>query len=78
MTQKVIGEAEFQSMPVDRQLHILHSDGVYVSKRPLGDKHIVLFQLNTFYVEVYYQDYRMEVEKILTCTQTDILDKYPL
>lgn len=76
MTKKAIGAAEFQDLPVDQKLHMLHSDGVYVGKKPYGEGKVFLFQLNSFYVEVYYKKYRREVEKIVTSTHTDILDTY--
>lgn len=76
MTKKALSLADFKNLPQALQFEILHKHGVYVGKRKLNDQTIVLFQLHSFYVEVYYRLYRKTIEKILTSDSADILQPY--
>ena len=76
MTKKAINFLEFNELSKEMQLHILHKDGVHVGKRKIDGKVVILFQLYSFYVEVYYKDYRKEVEHMLTSENPDILQPY--
>jgi len=76
MTKKALGLAEFEEMALDLQFEILHRDGVHVGKRKVGDKIVILFQLYTFYVEVYYTKYRKIIDHVITSADTSILQPY--
>ncbi len=76
MTKKLIGLLEFKELSLNHQLDLLQKDGVYVGKRKLNQLHIILFQLNGFYVEVYYKQYRKEVNYLVSSDQTEILIPY--
>ena len=76
MTKKLIGTKEFMDLPGELQLQLLHRDGVYVGKRKLGKQTVMLMQLYSFYVEIYYTVYRSEVDHIITSDTTDILQPY--
>jgi hypothetical protein len=67
---------KFQRMPEADQLSILYNDGVYIGKRREGRLTILLFQVDSFYVEVFYKKYRKDIEKILYSRSTDMLDPY--
>ena len=58
------------------QFQMLHRHGVYIGKRKDENQVIVLFQLNGFYVEVYYRQYRRTIDRIITSESTDILQPY--
>lgn len=63
-------------MTTEQQLDLLHRDGVYIGKRKLEQQTVVLFQLHSFYVEVFYRKYRREIDYLLTSSGTDILLPY--
>lgn len=76
MTQKILRLDEFQQLTEELQLNLLHKDGVYVGKRKSAEKTVILFQLYSFYVEVYYKKYRKEIDNMITSAETEILQPY--
>jgi hypothetical protein len=57
-------------------LEVLHKHGVYIGKRKVEHRTVMLFQLHSFYVEVYYKQYRKIIDYIITSDSTDILHPY--
>lgn len=76
MTKKIVGILEFKELSISHQLDLLHADGVYVGKRRVDHFHVILFQLNGFYVEVFYKEYRKEIDHLTCSVLTDILHPY--
>lgn len=76
MTKKALHLEEFNGLARDQQLNILHMNGVFVGKRKVDNKTVVLFQLYGFYVEVFYTQYRKTVERTVTSADADILQPY--
>jgi hypothetical protein len=76
MTKKAIGLLEFNALPDEIQFDVLHRDGVYVGKRKLAGRTVLLMQLYGFYVEVHYEQYRKKIGHIITSDHTDILQPY--
>lgn len=76
MTKKTLERREFDEMPLDLRFEVLHRDGVYVGKRKQEEQTIVLLQLYSFYVELYYTKYRREVSRMLTSDDMEILQPY--
>jgi len=76
MTKKLIGLAEYNQLMQEKQFDLLHRDGVYVGKRKIGKQTVVLFQLYGFYVEVYYKQYRKQIEHTVTSESANILQPY--
>lgn len=76
MTKKALSLSEFSDLPPELQFDVLHKHGVYVGKRKIDQKTVVLFQLHGFYVEVYYQQYRKLIDHLITSENTDILHPY--
>jgi hypothetical protein len=76
MTKKAISLAEFMDLPEELQFEVLHKHGVYVGKRKWNQLTVVLFQLNEFYVEVYYKQYRKIIDHLITSDQMEILQPY--
>ena len=58
------------------QLEYLYTDGVYLSKRKIGDRIVLLYHLSNTYVEIYYKEYRKEAEHIVYSNDAAILDPY--
>lgn len=56
---------------------LIYKEGIYISKRRIEDFSAVLYQLNTFYVEIIYKKYRYEIFTVECFLTTDILDEYP-
>lgn len=76
MTKKAIGLAEYNQLAEEQQMDILHRDGAYVGKRKLGKQTVVLFQLYGFYVEVFYKQYRKQIDHTVSTSNPDILHPY--
>jgi len=68
--------AKFQMLSLNQQIDLLYADGVYIGKRKLYQYQHVLYQYDTFYVEVVYKKYRVSVNKINYYTSTACLDPY--
>lgn len=69
---------EFFHLPDEYKARLLHQNGTYIGKRKLASTVIVLYQLEGFYVEVYYLQYRRIIESISCFADTARLDPYLL
>jgi hypothetical protein len=67
---------EYNSMSETDQLDLLYEKGVFIGKRKNGVASVLLYQLEGFYVEVYYKKHRQFANKILSFTNTTVLDPY--
>ena len=67
---------EFLSLTESEQINTLYRHGVYVGKRKNGKFTVLLYQLESFYSEVFYYSYRRHVYKIRCSDSTTILDPY--
>jgi hypothetical protein len=67
---------EFQLLPTSDQISILYKHGVYVGKRKQGHLTILLYQVDSFYVEVIYRMYRRYIARIRCSESTALLDPY--
>ena len=68
---------DFQSLSSTDQLDHLYRKGVYIGKRKKKNGSIVLlYQLDSFYVEVVYKKYRYFIESLRLTESTKILDPY--
>ena len=67
---------EFKLLSGNEQLDILYNQGVYIGKRKHGKETIVLYQLESFYVELFYIKYRCYVRRIHCFHSTLLLDPY--
>ena len=66
----------FKQLDLPAQLSYTCQLGVNVSKRAENDCIVVLYQLSTFYVEVYYKRSSFEIIKIISFHSTVLLDPY--
>jgi len=66
----------FVSLTEEEQLALIEQRGVYIGKRKCHPYHSLLYQLESFYVEILYYRYRLDVAHILCTRNTCILDSY--
>ncbi|MDB5251463.1 MAG: hypothetical protein JWP27_632 [Flaviaesturariibacter sp.] len=67
---------DFQLLPPTEQLDLLYSDGVYIGKRKEANRTVLLYQLDAFYVEVFYAKHRCFYTGIRCFRSTVLLDPY--
>jgi len=67
---------EFQLLSMHDQVNVLYEQGVYIGKRKADKLTVLLLQLDSFYVEVFYRKYRHDIIKIRCSLSTCILDPY--
>jgi hypothetical protein len=68
--------AEFIKLTEREKENLLYKSGVYIGKRKTLDHSIILFQLEGFYVEVFYSKYRHQVAYMHISSDPEILDPY--
>lgn len=68
---------EFDCLEEHEKTDLLRIDGVYIGKLVSQEVTSMLYQLYTFYVEIYYQSYRQTISRIETTNSPGIIDKYP-
>lgn len=67
---------DFAALPHGDKSNILYKYGTYIGKRQKGSMAIVLYQVNDFYVEIFYYRYRVSIYKIKCTEGTEVLDAY--
>jgi len=67
---------EFQFLSCEEQLSILYQQGVYIGKKKADQFSKLLFQLESFYVEITYVSYRLSIHEMRFSESTLILDPY--
>lgn len=67
---------EFRLLDAEEQTDRLHREGVYIGKQKKGRHTILLYQLDSFYVEVFYAKHRCLVRRVHSFSSTDGLDPY--
>lgn len=67
---------DFSLMCENRQTSRLYKDGVYIGKRNDGNEVVVLYQLDGFYVEIFYRKYRRIISHLKFFTSTEKLTPY--
>ncbi len=76
MTKKELSISEFAGLHENMQFEALYRHGVFIGKRKLQNRAVILYQLNGFYVELFYIEYRKTIDRIITSDNTDILMPY--
>lgn len=67
---------DFQLLPDDEKIDILYRKGVYIGKRKEGTLSVLLYQLDSFYVEVFYRKHRSYVLRLKCFSSMSLLDPY--
>ncbi len=66
----------FESMKPCEQLDLLQAEGVYIGKRKVRHLSLLVYQLEDFYIELYYSHYRRTLKDVRCFTSTLDLDPY--
>ena len=69
-------QQDFSKLRSSEQLDIVRNDGVYIGKRVFKNRKVILYQVHSFYVELYYRSYRKELSSILISEDLEILQPY--
>ena len=67
---------DFQLLAEPAQLDLLYEEGVYIGKRKEGYQNVLLYQLESFYVEVFYYKHRCYATGVRCFRSTALLDPY--
>jgi hypothetical protein len=68
--------SEFHLLSYNEKIDLLYQHGVYIGKRKKQHLVKVLYQLDGFYVEIYYKKYRQFINHIRCFTGTERLNPY--
>lgn len=67
---------EFKVLDFYQQMDYLQQEGIYVGKCKDNTQHVLLYQLHSFYVELFYAKHRLYLEHIRCFQSTALLDPY--
>lgn len=67
---------EYYQLSRREQLDLLYSEGVFLLKRREGDRIFLLYQLDSFYIEIAYKKYRSVIQKMKCFHSIDLLAPY--
>jgi len=67
---------EFQLLSAPEQVNVLYEQGVYIGKRKKAHLTRLLYQIDSFYVEVVYRMYRRHIVGMRCSDSTGFLDPY--
>lgn len=68
--------SQFRMLTANQQMKIIWSEGTFIADRKLKRYSIPLYQLFSFYVEVWYENLKSEIDIIYAFDNTDYLDPY--
>jgi hypothetical protein len=67
---------DFSLLDMEDQLDLLYKEGVFVGKIRKNSVFKVLYQYNSFYVEISYRKYRYSIQDMRCFESTEHLDPY--
>jgi hypothetical protein len=67
---------EFQMLEEPEQVSVLYEEGVYIGKRIVNRTVVLLYQVDSFYAELFYKSYRRYIAHIKCSESTSLLDPY--
>ncbi len=67
---------EFRMLDKNEQIDLLYKDGIYIGKLKEGRLVVVLYQLDSYYIKVFYQKYRCYVSRLYCFTSIVLLDPF--
>jgi hypothetical protein len=67
---------EFRILSDQEQMDVIYSNGVYIGKRKAKDFVSVLYQVESFYVELFYRKYRYFIAHSRCSTSIAIAEPY--
>jgi hypothetical protein len=76
MTKKGYTSIEFSRLTQEEQLEILQKEGVFIGKHDVGGFDTILYQLNGFYAEITYLEYRKSIQSLVVSNDSACLQPY--
>lgn len=76
MRGREIKLSDFRLLEDSVQADLVYEKGCYLGKRRAGICIILLYQVDSFYVEIFYIRYRRFIQQILCFQSTQFLDPY--
>ena len=67
---------EFIQFTEDEKAELIKLDGVYIGKTIKSGIIVLLYQLEDFYIEIYYSSFRSEINRFECTKDTSVLDEY--
>jgi hypothetical protein len=67
---------EYKTLHIDEQASFLSKTGVSIGERKVGPYLIALFQIEGFYVEVFYDKETLQMVKLVSFYSTALLEPY--
>lgn len=67
---------DFKLLMQEEQIEEVYRNGVYIGKRKEATTIVLLYQVDSFYVELFYKKYRHIVSHIRSSLSTSVLDPY--
>lgn len=67
---------EYKALRQDEQTSFLCKAGVSIAERKVGPYLIVLYQVDGFYVEVFYDKHSYQMIKLMSFYNTTLLEPY--
>ncbi|MEO6329850.1 MAG: hypothetical protein ABIO55_13005 [Ginsengibacter sp.] len=67
---------EYNHLDQAEQFEVLYKSGVHISDRADSDYCIILFQLDSFYVELYFHIERNTLKKLRSFSNVDFIKPY--
>lgn len=67
---------DYKLLSLDECIELLYRHGVYIGKRKEGELSLLLYQLDSFYVEVFYRKHRCHIQRLHCFSSTALLDPY--
>jgi len=67
---------DFKWLDISLQAHIICQKGVYLSERCLDSDVVILYRINDFYAEVYFNKENSELIKVISFHSEKLLEPY--
>ena len=67
---------EFRLLSESDQQEAIYKHGTYIGKRKHGRFPVLLYQLDSFYIEIYYICYRKTIDHMYSFSSTALIDPY--
>lgn len=67
---------EYRTLSFQERSDVLHASGVLLSDRSCPPYHLSLFQLYSFYVEVYFHQGHQHIDSLRPFNSMQLLDPY--
>jgi len=67
---------DFKWLDLSSQAYIIYQKGIYLSERSEDDHFVALYQVDNFYVEVYYRFGNSEIVKFISFHSDVLLEPY--